>query len=91
MKNLLPGVRADARSIFRALAAACLFTSLAALGPTTQEPPPRAQPEQAKPTADAAKPSIPDDWIKAFQWRNIGPANTGGRIIACIVPASYCG
>ena len=26
--------------------------------------------------------TMPDSWAKAFTWRNIGPANMGGRITA---------
>src|SRR5947209_5818609 len=36
------------------------------------------------PTTAPAAPdgTIPADWIKALHWRNIGPANMGGRITA---------
>jgi photosystem II stability/assembly factor-like uncharacterized protein len=30
-------------------------------------------------------PSVPDSWSKGFQWRNVGPANMGGRITALSV------
>src|SRR6185436_3506807 len=37
--------------------------------------------------------TIPDDWAKALQWRCIGPANMGGRIVAMSVfesdPTTY--
>jgi hypothetical protein len=29
--------------------------------------------------------TLPDSWVKAFTWRNIGPANMGGRITALAV------
>jgi hypothetical protein len=29
--------------------------------------------------------TIPDSWIKAFQWRSIGPANMGGRITSLAI------
>jgi photosystem II stability/assembly factor-like uncharacterized protein len=41
--------------------------------------------EPAKPVSAEAAPSVPESWIPAFQWRNIGPANTGGRITAITV------
>src|SRR4051812_15979605 len=37
--------------------------------------------------------TLPDSWAKAFSWRNIGPANMGGRITAIAVheadPSTY--
>jgi photosystem II stability/assembly factor-like uncharacterized protein len=37
--------------------------------------------------------TLPDSWVKAFSWRNIGPANMGGRITAIAVyeadPSTY--
>ena len=32
--------------------------------------------------APASDGSLPDDWVKAFPWRCIGPATMGGRITA---------
>ena len=29
--------------------------------------------------------TLPDRWVKALSWRNIGPANMGGRITAIAV------
>ena len=29
--------------------------------------------------------TLPDSWVKAFHWRNIGPANMSGRITAISV------
>src|SRR6185295_12546353 len=49
---------------------------------------PAAAQEGARPAAPAAAetmPALPESWISAFQWRNIGPANTGGRIAAIAV------
>src|SRR5262249_29122612 len=34
-------------------------------------------PVGGQPTSEGA---LPADWVKAFTWRNIGPANMGGRI-----------
>src|SRR5580704_626408 len=37
--------------------------------------------------------TLPDSWVKSFAWRNIGPANMGGRITAISVfeadPSTY--
>src|SRR3954451_3786997 len=37
--------------------------------------------------------TLPDSWVKSFSWRNIGPANMGGRITAIAVyeadPSTY--
>jgi photosystem II stability/assembly factor-like uncharacterized protein len=37
--------------------------------------------------------TLPDSWVKSFHWRNIGPANMGGRITAISVfegdPSTY--
>jgi photosystem II stability/assembly factor-like uncharacterized protein len=37
--------------------------------------------------------TLPDSWVKSFSWRNIGPANMGGRITAISVlesdPSTY--
>jgi photosystem II stability/assembly factor-like uncharacterized protein len=46
--------------------------------------------EKQPPPPDA---SLPESWVKAFQWRSIGPANMGGRITAISVfeadPSTY--
>jgi photosystem II stability/assembly factor-like uncharacterized protein len=43
---------------------------------------PRPEPSKAPSEADRAN---LDDWVKALQWRSIGPANMGGRIVALSV------
>jgi photosystem II stability/assembly factor-like uncharacterized protein len=42
-----------------------------------------AEPRQAQP--DVGKLALPAEWIEAFQWRSIGPANMGGRMTAIAV------
>src|SRR5262249_3374808 len=49
----------------------------------------RKQPQNPKPIDG----TLPPDWIKALQWRCIGPATMGGRIVAFAVceadPSTY--
>ena len=39
-------------------------------------------------TPAAPEGTIPDDYLKPFAWRNVGPANMGGRIVALAVVAN---
>ncbi len=48
--------------------------------PTTVKP----RPEAPKPESEADRAHL-DDWVKALNWRSIGPANMGGRIVALSV------
>ncbi len=34
---------------------------------------------------EPSQPALPDEWVKAFEWRCIGPANMGGRITSLAV------
>ncbi len=48
---------------------------------------------QPAPPAPAPPPAVPADWVKALNWRCIGPAAMGGRIVAFSVfeadPSTY--
>ena len=40
---------------------------------------------------DLGKPTLPVDWVDAFRWRSVGPANMGGRITDVVVnPQDRC-
>ncbi len=47
----------------------------------------------ATPAPQAAADALPADWVKAMNWRSIGPASMGGRIVAFSVyeadPSTY--
>ena len=75
-------------------AGACLLLGTLSLfafarGTPSQPPattaPPQPAGEPSAPESAAAKPALPENWIGAFQWRCIGPANMGGRITAFAV------
>ena len=72
------GMARRGRSVFAAIAA----LSAAAIPAAAQE---GARPSESPEASAATGPSVPENWIKAFQWRNIGPANMGGRITAITV------
>ena len=48
----------------------------------------RSRPENASAANQSAPLALSEDWIKALNWRCIGPANTGGRITAIAVNES---
>ncbi|MCO6453773.1 MAG: PDZ domain-containing protein [Pirellulaceae bacterium] len=50
--------------------------------------PAQAEPPQpAEPSADAT-PAVNPDWLRSFQWRSLGPATMGGRIVDLAVVES---
>src|SRR5437867_2178478 len=40
----------------------------------------KSQPASGPVASAAVDPGLPSDWVRAFTWRCIGPANMGGRI-----------
>src|ERR1051325_4875402 len=53
----------------------------------------KSQPATEAAASVASAPGLPSDWVRAFTWRCIGPANMGGRITAISVyeadPSTY--
>lgn len=43
---------------------------------------------ETEPKTDEIKPTLPQEWVNAMNWRSIGPANMGGRITAIAVSAT---
>src|SRR5207244_2800588 len=69
-----------------------VFTSIAISTPPTRgQSEPSAAPnagaraQNASPSESPPPFAVSEDWIKALNWRCIGPANTGGRITAIAV------
>ncbi|MBP3957581.1 PDZ domain-containing protein [Gemmata sp. G18] len=62
-------------------------------GPSASAQPKGRQKGDKEKDAPAPNFTLPDSWAKSFSWRNIGPANMGGRITAISVfeadPSTY--
>src|SRR5262245_1046811 len=53
----------------------------------------KKQPSAGEAAISGVNGSLPADWVKSMTWRNIGPANMGGRVTAISVfeadPTTY--
>jgi photosystem II stability/assembly factor-like uncharacterized protein len=80
-------------SVVASLLCGLAFTALKVETPAQDEPArrgrERAQPAEegaAEPQAEGA--TLPESWMKALEWRSVGPANMSGRITALAVVES---